>query len=148
MATNECNENFTEQPKTTGPVETPLKRKAGRPKGSGRGNVANLTPFTSETAKAISASANAAKKARAEMRRRLLAAAVEAGIDSVFIKALKEKDEVAMGIVEKASKLTGIDWASSDENIQRVNVDAKSESKVKADYSLNINFTDATNEVK
>jgi len=139
-------ENLQESPETAEPVGAPLKRKAGRPKGSGRGNVANLTPFTSATAKAISASANAAKKARAEMRRRLLAAAVEAGIDSVFIKALKEKDEVAMGIVEKASKLTGIDWASSEDAVQKLAIDAKSESKVKADYSLNLTFTDATKE--
>ena len=143
---NLLTENLQESPETAEPVGAPLKRKAGRPKGSGRGNVANLTPFTSATAKAISASANAAKKARAEMRRRLLAAAVEAGIDSVFIKALKEKDEVAMGIVEKASKLTGIDWASSDENIQRVNLDAKSESKVKADTTLHVTIEDVNRE--
>lgn len=134
----ESNENFTEELES---VKNTVKRR-GRPKGSSY-NVQNLTPFTSETAKAISAKAAAAKKARADLRRRLLAAAVEVGLDKVFMDALKNRDENAMSIVEKAARLVGTDFASSEESIQRVNLDAKSESKVKADYSLNINFTDA-----
>lgn len=130
------------------PVKNPVKRR-GRPKGSSY-NVQNLTPFTSETAKAISAKANAAKKARADLRRRLLAAAVEVGLDRVFMDALKNRDENAMNIVEKAARLVGTDWASSEENIQRVNLDAKSDVKadVKADHSINITFTDAPSPTK
>lgn len=116
---------------STAPKSEPQRRKAGRPKGSGvkYDGRANLIPFTSETAKAISAKANAAKKARAELRRRMLAAAVEAGIESQFMKALKEGDETLMTVVEKASRMTGIDFASSEEAVQNVNVKADTTSK-------------------
>ena len=63
----ESNENFTEEPESVEPsVE---KRGRGRPKG----NVANLTPFNSETGKKMALKAAYAKKCRAEMRRRILA---------------------------------------------------------------------------
>lgn len=118
----------------TVPESGPKRRKAGRPKGSGvkYDGRANLIPFTSETAKAISAKANAAKKARAEMRRRMLAAAVEAGIESQFMKALKEGNDTLMSVVEKASRMTGIDFQSSEEAVQNVNVKAESNNKTDA----------------
>lgn len=132
------------------PKSEPQRRKAGRPKGSGvkYDGRANLIPFTSETAKAISAKANAAKKARAELRRRMLAAAVEAGIESQFMKALKEGNETLMTVVEKASRMTGIDFASSEEAVQNVNVKADTTANVKADHSINITFTDAPSPTK
>lgn len=141
-------ENVTdEQTETAEPVNVPVKRKPGRPKGA-KYNVQNLRPFDSERARIIGAKANEAKKARAEMRRRILAKVCEAGIDECVEKAIKTSDKELMDICVAATKLTGLDWAASEENIQRVNLDAKSESKVKADYSLNLTFTDATNEVK
>lgn len=134
----ESNENFTEEPESVEPsVE---KRGRGRP----RGNVANLTPFNSETGKKMALKAAYAKKCRAEMRRRLLAKVCQAGIDECVYKAIKTSDRELMDVCVAATKLVGLDFASSDENIQKLAIDAKSESKVKADYSLNINFTDAT----
>lgn len=136
----ESNENFTEEPESVGPsVE---KRGRGRPKG----NVANLTPFNSETGKKMALKAAYAKKCRAEMRRRLLAKVCEAGIDECVYKALKTSDRELMDVCVAATKLVGLDFASSDEAVQNLNVKADVDSKVKADYSLNLTFTDATKE--
>ena len=125
-------------------VEQP-KKKAGRPKGSG--GIANLKPFDHARSMAMQAKAQEARKARAEMRRKLLAAVCEEGIDKHVVKALKEANLDLMTCCEKAIKMTGLDFGSSDEAVQNLNVKADVDSKVKADYSLNINFTDATKEV-
>lgn len=142
----ECNDNFTEEPESVEPsVEQPVEKKGrGRPKG----NVLNLTPFNSETAKKMALKAAYAKKCRAEMRRRILAKVCEAGIDECVAKAIKTSDKELMDICVAATKLTGLDFGSSDEAVQNLNVKADVDSKVKADYSLNLTFTDATNEVK
>lgn len=144
---NETLNNLTGKLQSTGvDSQSPLKkpvRGRGRPKGSSY-NVQNLTPFTSETAKAISAKANAAKKARSDLRRRLLAAAWEVGLDKVFMDALKNRDENAMNIVEKAARLVGTDFASSEDAIQKVNVKAETNAKVSADTNLHVTIEDAT----
>jgi hypothetical protein len=148
MATDESYENLTdEQTETAEPVSEPVKRKPGRPKGA-KYNVQNLRPFDSERARIIGAKANEAKKARAEMRRRIFAKVCEAGIDECVAKALKTSDKELMDICVAATKLTGLDFGSSEEAVQNLNVKADVDSKVKADYSLNLTFTDATNEVK
>lgn len=144
---NETSNNLTENLQSTGadsqsPVKKPVRGR-GRPKGSSY-NVQNLTPFTSETAKAISAKANAAKKARSDLRRRLLAAAWEVGLDRVFMEALKNRDENAMNIVEKAARLVGTDFASSEDAVQKVNVKAETNANVKADTTLHVTIEDAT----
>ena len=136
----ECNENFTEEPESVEPsVE---KRGRGRP----RGNVANLTPFNSETGKKMALKAAYAKKCRAEMRRRLLAKVCQAGIDECVYKAIKTSDRELMDVCVAATKLVGLDFSSSDEAVQRVNLDAKSESKVKADTTLHVTIEDVNRE--
>ena len=89
-------------------------------------------PFTSETAKALQASANAAKKLRREMRAKMLQTVVTEGLEKYLAKAIKSGDEKLMNIVVAASKLTGVDFTSSEDAIQRVDakVDAKSQGKV------------------
>ena len=52
-----------------------------------------------------------------------------------------------MDVCVQATKLVGLDFQSSDEAVQNLNVKADVDSKVKADYSLNLTFTDATKEV-
>ena len=139
-------ENLQGQPEPTEPVNYPVKRKPGRPKGA-KYNVQNLRPFDSERARIIGAKANEAKKARAEMRRRILAKVCEAGIDECVAKAIKTSDRELMDICVAATKLTGLDFQSSEDAVQNLNVRADVDSKVKADYSLNLTFTDATKEV-
>ena len=89
-------------------------------------------PFTSEQAKALQASANAAKKLRREMRAKMLQTVVTEGLEKYLAKAIKSGDEKLMSIVVAASKLTGIDWTSSEEAVQRVDakVDAKTQGKL------------------
>ena len=89
-----------------------------------------LKPFTPETSRAMQAKARAARQLRYEMRRRMLDAIASEGLEKYLVKAIKSGDEKLMNIVEKASKLTGVDFGSSEEAVQRVqaNVDAKTKS--------------------
>lgn len=88
--------------------------------------------ITKENAAEFCKSAAAAKKARAEMRRKLLQTAISVGIEKYFEKAIKTMDPDAIAVVERASKLVGLDFGSSEEAVQRVNakVDAKTDSKL------------------
>jgi hypothetical protein len=140
MATNESYENLTDEPES---VEQSVDKKGrGRPKG----NVANLTPFNSETAKKMALKAAYAKKCRAEMRRRILAKVCEAGIDECVAKALKTSDKELMDICVAATKLTGLDFGSSEEAVQNLNVKADVDSKVSADTTLHVTIEDVGGE--
>ena len=107
----------------------PVKESVSKPK---RPVPKGLTPFTPETSKAVQAKAAAAKRLRAEMRRRLLDTVANEGLEKYLAKAIKSGDEKLMNIVMNASKLTGVDFAASEEAVQRVqaNVDAKTDNKV------------------
>lgn len=99
-----------------------------------RGNLATLRPqpFTTETAKAAAARSAYCRAVRAEMRKRLLEAAVDAGIDKIYAKALKSGDIDAMTVAREGMKLVGLDFASSEEAVQRTEskIDAKTDNKV------------------
>jgi len=86
--------------------------------------------FTPVTAKEAQKASVNARNLRTKMRAQILQAAIEEGIDKMFIKALKAKDAERMSIIEKALKLTGLDFASSEDAVQKVNVDSKNESNV------------------
>lgn len=87
-------------------------------------------PFTSVTAKEAQKASIRARNMRTKMRAQILEAAINEGIDIMFIKALKTKDLDRMAIIEKALKLTGLDFASSEDAVQKMSVDSKNESKV------------------
>lgn len=89
-------------------------------------------PWTTESSKAVQRRAAEMRKARKEMRQKMLAAMVNAGLENYFVEALKKNDEKLMNIVEKASKLVGVDFAQSEEAVQRVDakVDQKTQGKV------------------
>lgn len=87
-------------------------------------------PFTSVTAKEAQKASIRARNMRTKMRAQILEAAINEGIDQMFIKALKAKDAERMSIIEKALKLTGLDFASSEDAVQKMAVDSKNESKV------------------
>ena len=114
-------------------ANTPVKRKA--PRG---------TPFTKENAKAFSLTANQAKRARAEMRRKLLKTVIDEGLEKYFAEAIKNADEKMMNVIEKASKLTGVDFTSSEESVQRLDVKADANLKTQHTGDINITFKDAT----
>lgn len=144
MSTDTSYENLTDgQTSVIESVSEP-KKKAGRPKGSGR--LSNLKPFDHARSLAVQAKAAEARKARAEMRRKLLAAVCEEGIDKHLIKALKEANVDLMTCCEKAVKMTGLDFQSSEESVQKLAIDAKSESKVSADTTLHVTIEDVNRE--
>ena len=87
-------------------------------------------PFTPETSKAVQAKAIATRELRRQMRRKMLEAVMDEGLDKYLVKALKTLDTDAMTVVEKASKLVGLDFASSDEAAQNIKVEAKTDSTV------------------
>ena len=110
-------------------VEQP-KKKAGRPKGSG--GIANLKPFDHARSMAMQAKAQEARKARAEMRRKLLATVCEEGIDRHLAKALRNSDVDLMTVVEKAVNLVGLNYKDSEEAVQNLHVTAETNNKTDA----------------
>ena len=119
---------------TDGTVEdTVVKKRKGAPQ--------NLTPFTAETAKQASQRAAYCRSLRAQMRKKLLEAAVDAGIDKIYAKALKSGDVDAITVAREAMKLVGLDFASSEESVQRTVT--KVDSTVKSDNKLVITIEDA-----
>ena len=125
---------------TTEPDKTPEESGPQPPKRKLNGRL-----FTKENAKAFSITANQAKKARAEMRRQLLKAAIDEGIDKYFVQAIKTGDEKLMNIVEKATKLVGLQHDQSEDAVaNKLEVKADANVKTKHDGTINIVFKDAT----
>lgn len=87
-------------------------------------------PFTSLTAKEAQKASIRARNMRTQMRAQILQAAIDEGIDKLFRKALKGNDADKMAIIEKALKLTGLDFASSEDAVQKVAVDSKTDATV------------------
>jgi len=97
--------------------------------------------FTPMTAKQAQEASVRARNLRKQMRAQILQAAVDEGIDKLFQQAIKKKDMDLLELVEKGLKLTGLDFASSEDAVQKL--DVKSDSKVSASGPINITFTDA-----
>lgn len=97
-------------------------------------------PITKETAKQYQLSAAQAKKRRKEARMKMLAALTDdLDLRQELLKALKTKDEQYLGMIEKATKLVGLQWEQSDEGReQRLNVKADTKSDVKTSGKLEI----------
>lgn len=82
-----------------------------KPKSEG-GNLQVLTPMK---ARELAALSNKVQAIRKQMRAKILQAAVDEGIDQYYIRALKSLDLDGIAVVEKAMKLVGLDFSSSDE---------------------------------
>lgn len=82
-----------------------------KPKSEG-GNLDVLTPMK---AKELAALSNKVQAMRKQMRAKLLESAINEGIDRYYIKALQNLDPEAITVVEKALKIVGLDFSSSDE---------------------------------
>ena len=117
-----CKEEENTDASVAGSVSKPAKRTL--PKG--------MTPFTPDTAKTAAARSAYCRAVRAEMRKKLLEAAVDAGIDKIYAKALKSGDVNAITVAREGMKLVGLDFASSEESVQRTEakVDAKNDTKL------------------
>lgn len=92
----------------------------------------NLTPFTSVTSQQAQAAAAKARNLRKKLRSEILQVAVDAGIGHVFREAIMTGDTDKIAVVEKAMKLVGLDFGSSEESVQKMEVksDAKVDSKL------------------
>lgn len=133
----ELPENIADAPE----IELPSAPKSQKKKPRGR-------PFTSENAKTMQISAAKAKKLRKEARAKMLAALttkLDMGEELYF--AMYNKDEKYLGMIERATRLVGLQHDQSPDAIaQKVQVSAKTDAKVDAKLampSLNISFVDA-----
>lgn len=100
-----------------------------------------LTPFTPDSAKEASKRAAVCRSLRSQARQKMLEAVLNEGIDKYIVRALKSMDPDQITVVEKAMKLVGLDFASSEESVQRTVT--KVDSTVKSDNKLVITIEDA-----
>ena len=100
----------------------------------------NLTPFTSVTSQQAQAAAAKARNLRKKLRAEFLQVAVDAGIGHVFREAIMTGDTDKMAVVEKAMKLVGLDFASSEDSVQKL--DLKSDSKVDSKIQISVTGLD------
>ena len=116
--------------------QTSVKHSSVKPSKS-RPQNANLQPFDSVSAKQAQLVSARARSLRKQMRAKLLETAINEGIDKYFAKALKTMDADAIAVVEKAAKLVGLDFGSSEEAVQKLDVksDAKVDSKLEVSIS-------------
>lgn len=105
-------------------------------------------PITKENAKQYQLSAARAKKMRKEARAKMLAALAESmDLGKELLKAMKGKDEKYLGMIEKATRLVGLQHDQSEDAIaQKISLNAKTDANVNARVELpniNITFEDA-----
>lgn len=98
-------------------------------------------PFTSETAKALKAKADAAKAMRKKVRAEMLATlCTKADLGLELYKAMKNGDEKAMNAIEKAIKIVGLHFDQSEESVTKV--DVKSDNKVDGNLKITVTGLD------
>lgn len=105
-------------------------------------------PITKENAKQYQLSAARAKKMRKEARAKMLAALAESmDLGKELLKAMKGKDEKYLNMIEKATRLVGLQHDQSEDAIaQKISLNAKTDANVNAKVELpniNITFEDA-----
>lgn len=94
-------------------------------------------PFNSETAKKAAISAARAKKLRKEARHNILSKLTsELDLGTEVLKALKQHDDAYLTMIEKSIRLIGCHFDQSEESIQNIKVNAKTESKAKVDSTI------------
>lgn len=95
------------------------------------------TPFTSETAKKAALSSARAKRLRKEARHNILAKLTsELDLGTEVLKALKQHDDQYLAMIEKSIRLIGCHFDQSEESIQNIKVNAKTESNAKVDSTI------------
>ena len=104
--------------------------------------------ITKENAKEMAISAAKAKAMRKEARAKMLAALTnDLDLGKELLKAMKGKDEKYLGMIEKATRLVGLQHDQSEDAIaQKISLNAKTDANVNARVelpSINITFEDA-----
>ena len=135
----ELPENIADAPE----IELPSAAKSSKPKRKSPGR-----PFTKENAKAMQLSAAKAKAMRKEARAKMLASLTnDLDLGKELLKAMKGKDEKYLGMIEKATRLVGLQHDQSEDAIaQKISLNAKTDANVNARVelpSINITFEDA-----
>ena len=105
-------------------------------------------PITKENAKQYQLSAARAKRLRKEARAKMLAALTnDLDLGKELLKAMKGQDEKYLGMIEKATRLVGLQHDQSEDAIaQQISLNAKTDANVNAKVELpniNITFEDA-----
>lgn len=116
-------------------IERPSVIKSPKPKRKSPGR-----PFTKENAKAMQLSAARAKAMRKEARAKMLAALTnDLDLGKELLKAMKGKDEKYLGMIEKATRLVGLQHDQSEDAIaQKISLNAKTDANVKSDNKIEI----------
>lgn len=82
------------------------------------------------------------QRIRKEMRAKMLQAAIENGVEKLFGQSLKNLDMEGMKVVAEAMRLVGIDYASSEEAIQKIKADIKADQKMSGNVNISIKGLD------
>lgn len=82
------------------------------------------------------------QRIRKEMRAKMLQAAIENGVEKLFGQSLKNLDMEGMKVVAEAMRLVGIDYAASDEAVQKIKADIKADQKMSGNVNINIKGLD------
>lgn len=103
-------------------------------------------PITKETAKQYQLSAARAKALRKEARMKMLAAlTTELDLGEELKKAMKSGDEKYLNMIEKATRLVGLQHDQSEDAVaQKLNIQA--DAKVKSDSTVKFIIEDAKSE--
>ena len=89
-----------------------------------------------EKARAAGIKSVIVQRIRKEMRAKMLQAAIENGVEKLFGQSLKNLDMEGMKVVAEAMRLVGIDYAASEEAVQKIKADIKASSKSAAGESI------------
>lgn len=95
-----------------------------------------------EKARAAGLKSAAVQRMRREMRAKMLQEAIDNGIDKLFGQSLKGLDLEGMKVVSEAMHLVGIDYAASEEAVQKIKADIKADSKLNGNVNINIKGLD------
>ena len=95
-----------------------------------------------EKARAAGLKSAAVQRLRREMRAKMLQAAIDNGIEKLFGESLKGLDLEGMKVVSEAMHLVGIDYAASEEAVQKIKADIKSDNKLNGNVNINIKGLD------
>ena len=82
------------------------------------------------------------QRIRKEMRAKMLQAAIENGVEKLFGQSLKNLDMEGMKVVAEAMRLVGIDYAASEEAVQKIKADIKADQKMSGNVNISIKGLD------
>lgn len=95
-----------------------------------------------EKARAAGIKSGIIQRMRKEMRAKMLEEAIKNGIEKLFGQSLKNLDTEGMKVVAEAVRLVGLDYASSEEAVQKIKADIKSDQKLNGNVNISIKGLD------